>query len=159
MIILGIDPGLAVTGYGAIEAKRGKGARLKEAGLIKTKAKDNIAERLRNIHSNLSDIIKEYKPEVIVLEKLYSHYKHPATSILMGHARGVICLAAGISEVKLVNYPSTRIKKAITGSGHATKSQMQDMVRSLLGIQEKPYPMDVSDALACALTYVSMELR
>ena len=159
MIILGVDPGLAVTGYGVIEAKNLYQAKLKEAGLISTKAGDRISVRLEKIYKNLLNIVGDYKPEVIVLEKLYSHYKHPATSILMGHARGVVCLAAGISGIKLVNYPSTRIKKAITGRGQASKIQIQGMVWQLLAIKDERQPMDVTDALACALTYVNMELR
>jgi crossover junction endodeoxyribonuclease RuvC len=159
MIILGVDPGLAVTGYGLIEAKKLQPAKLKEAGVIRTKASDRISTRLEKIYTNLIDIAKEYKPQVLVLEKLYSHYKHPVTSILMGHARGVVCLAAGVSGMKLVNYPSTRIKKAITGSGHASKVQIQGMIQELLTIKQKPEPMDISDALACALTYVNVELR
>jgi len=159
MIILGVDPGLAVPGYGVIEAKNSHQAKLKEAGLIKTKAGDRISIRLEKIYKNLLNIVGDYKPEVLVLEKLYSHYRHPATSILMGHARGVACLAAGVSGIKLVNYPSTRIKKAITGRGQASKMQIQGMVQELLAIKDKRQPMDVTDALACALTYVNMELR
>jgi crossover junction endodeoxyribonuclease RuvC len=159
MIILGVDPGLQITGYGIIEADSAKKIKLKEAGVIRTKAKDNIASRLDNIYRNLRDLLEEHKPEVLVLEKLYSHYNHPVTSILMGHARGVACLAAGTGGIKLVNYPATRIKKAITGSGHASKVQIQGMVKDLLGLKAKPEPMDVADALACALTYVNVELR
>ncbi|NQU95151.1 MAG: crossover junction endodeoxyribonuclease RuvC [Candidatus Omnitrophica bacterium] len=159
MIILGVDPGLVVTGYGVIEAKNSYQVKLKEAGIIKTKAGDRISVRLEKIYRNILNIVRDYKPEVIVLEKLYSHYKHPATSILMGHARGVVCLAAGVSGIKLVNYPSTRIKKAVTGGGQASKMQIQGMVQKLLAIEDKRQPMDVTDALACALTYVNMELR
>jgi len=159
MIILGVDPGLIVTGYGIIETTGKKGVNLKEAGVIRTRSRDNITERLGNIYGNLSEIIKEHCPEVLVLEKLYSHYKHPVTSILMGHARGVVCLAAGLSGVKLVNYPTTRIKKAVTGRGHASKLQVAGMVQELLGLKNSPSPSDVSDALACALTYVNAELR
>ena len=102
-------------------------------------------------------IIKEYKPSVLVLEKLYSHYKHPATSILMGHARGVVCLACGVNGVRLVNYPATRIKKAVTGNGRAGKHQVQKMVKTLLGLNSDPEPPDVSDALAIAISYVYIE--
>ena len=133
--------------------------KLKEAGVIRTKARDAISVRLEKIHESLLSIVKEYKPEVLVLEKLYSHYKHPVTSILMGHARGAICLVAGSAGVRLVNFPSTRIKKAVTGNGHASKRQIQGMIQKLLRLKEKPHPMDVSDALACALCYVNMELR
>ncbi len=164
MIILGVDPGLNVTGYGVIEADGSKGSpsrrvKLKEAGVIRTKARDGISDRLEKIHESLLNIVKEYKPEVLVLEKLYSHYKHPVTSILMGHARGAVCLVAGASKVKLASFPSTRIKKAVTGNGHASKQQIQRMIQGLFGLKEKPQPMDVSDALACALCYVNAELR
>ncbi|MGB3056769.1 MAG: crossover junction endodeoxyribonuclease RuvC, partial [Candidatus Omnitrophota bacterium] len=91
MRILGVDPGLQHTGYGLIEAKSPDKMRLVEAGVISTAAQDGIAGRVVDIYENLSDIIAEHTPEVLVLEKIYSHYKHPTTSILMGHARGVIC--------------------------------------------------------------------
>lgn len=159
MVILGIDPGLLITGYGVIEAGRAVKPRLKEAGVVRTKASSSISSRLAKIYENLSEIIEEYNPEVVVIEKLYSHYKHPVTSLLMGHARGVICLAVGMKKIKLVSYPSTRIKKAVTGSGHATKLQMQGMVQQILELKTKPEPLDVTDALACALTHVNIELR
>lgn len=161
MIILGVDPGLNVTGYGLIEAGASGSLplRLKEAGVIRTKTGDPITVRLKKIYENLLSIVKEYEPEVLVLEKLYSHYKHPVTSILMGHARGVVCLVTGVSKIKLASFSSTRIKKAITGSGHASKQQIQGMIQRLFGLRKKPEPTDVSDALACALTYVNVELR
>jgi len=159
MIILGVDPGLVVTGYGVIEVNPPRRVKLKEAGVIRTAPADGISGRLERIYSSLSNIVREYEPKAIVLEKLYSHYKHPVTSILMGHARGVTCLVAGIAGLKLINYPSTRIKKAVTGRGQASKLQVQGMVKELLGLEKKPEPMDISDALACALTYVNVELR
>ncbi len=158
MIILGIDPGLLITGYGVIEVSRQSAAKIKEAGVVRTKSQDCIAKRLAKIYNNVIDIIEEYSPEVLVLEKLYSHYKHPVTSILMGHARGVICLASGTSKIELVSYPSTRVKKAITGNGHASKQQVQSMIKNLLGLKSSPEPVDVSDALALALTYADLEL-
>ena len=159
MRILGIDPGLGITGYGVIEAGKSGRVKLKEAGLIRTKSSSRIASRLEKIYSNITDVIQEYKPDVLVLEKLYSHYKHPVTSILMGHARGVVCLTAGVSGVKLVSYPSTKIKKAVTGRGRATKGQIQGMVAQLLGLKNRLSSPDMSDALACALTYANEELK
>jgi len=159
VIVLGVDPGLAVTGYGVIESAGKNRLKVKEAGVIRTARKDGIARRLAKIYDNLSEIIEEYSPEALVLEKLYSHYRHPATSILMGHARGVIALAAGVSGIKLVSYPSTRIKKAVTGKGHASKLQIQGMIKELLALKKRPEPPDVSDALACALTYINAEVR
>ena len=160
MIILGIDPGLIITGYGVIEAGKARtSVNLKEAGVIRTNSGENITKRLDKIYKNLIEVIADHDPEVVVLEKLYSHYKHPVTSILMGHARGVACLAAGTSGKRLVSYPSTRIKKAVTGRGQASKIQIQGMVREILKLSKKPEPMDVSDALACALTHMNVELR
>ena len=134
MRILGIDPGLCTTGYGIIEDSSFK---VIEAGVIKTEANTPIQLRLKKIYDALADIIDEYKPGVLVLEKIYSHYKHPTTAILMGHARAAICLACGEFNVKLVNYPSTRIKKAITGNGQASKQQVQRMVQSLLNLRRR----------------------
>ena len=128
-----------------------------ESGVITTGADEGISRRVSDIYENLTDVIKETRPEVLVLEKLYSHYKHPATSILMGHARGIVCLACAQNNVKLVNYSSTRIKKAVTGNGRAGKHQVQGMVKSLLGLQKLPEPLDISDALAMAISYVFIE--
>lgn len=159
MKILGIDPGLVRTGYGIIEADGPERMKFVEAGVIRTSLRDGISSRLKDIYENLSDIIREYSPQVIVLEKLYSHYKHPTTSILMGHARGVVCLACGVNGVKLVNYPATKIKKSVTGNGQAKKEQVQRMVKTLLGLNTAPSPYDVSDALAMAISYVYIQGR
>lgn len=157
MRILGVDPGLRRTGYGVIEAFPGRQIKMVEAGVITTGADEGISRRVSDIYENLTDIIRETGPEVLVLEKLYSHYKHPATSILMGHARGIVCLACGQNNLKLVNYASTRIKKAVTGNGRAGKHQVQGMVRSLLELKKLPEPVDISDALAMAISYVFIE--
>ncbi len=154
MKILGIDPGLVRTGYGLIEVFSDERVKLIEAGIVKTSSNQGISNRLRIIYDNLNDIIRAYKPQVVVLEKLYSHYKHPATSILMGHARGVVCLLCGVNSVKLVNYSATHIKKAVTGNGRASKKQIQRMVKELLKLKKTPEPVDISDALAMAMSYV-----
>jgi crossover junction endodeoxyribonuclease RuvC len=156
MRILGIDPGLGTTGYGIIESGSFK---LVEAGVIKTRANTPIQSRLRKIFDGARSIIDEHKPDVLVLEKIYSHYKHPATAILMGHARAVICLACGLSGVSLINYPSTKIKKAVTGNGHASKKQVQRIVQNTLKLKQIPEPPDVSDALAMAITYCYLNRR
>ncbi len=150
MRVLGIDPGLGTTGYGLIEDKNFK---LVEAGIIKTQTNTPIQDRLKKIFDELSCIISEHKPGVLVLEKIYSNYKHPTTAILMGHARAVVCLACGIHGVRLINYPSTKIKKTITGNGHASKQQVQRMVQNILKLKIPPEPVDVSDALAMAIAY------
>jgi len=154
MKILGIDPGLVRTGYGLIEVFSDERVKLIEAGIVKTSPNQGISNRLRIIYDNLNDILRSYKPQVVVLEKLYSHYKHPATSILMGHARGVVCLLCGINSVQLVNYSATHIKKAVTGNGRASKKQIQHMVKELLKLKKTPEPVDISDALAMAMSYM-----
>lgn len=154
MRILGIDPGLDTTGYGVIEDGTFK---VVEAGVIKTEARTLIHARLKKIFDSLSDIIDEHKPGVLVLEKIYSHYRHPATAILMGHARGIACLVSGLYDIKLVSYPSTRIKKALTGNGMASKVQVQRMVQGFLNLKTPPEPTDISDALAMAIGYCFIE--
>ena len=158
MRIMGIDPGLQVTGYGVIDDKKGS-FKLIEAGILKTSAKDRIETRLNKIHDTLINIIKEYSPEVVILEKLYSHYKHPVTAILMGHARGVICYAAGECNIPVISYPVKRIRQAITGRGGASKLQIQRMIANLLNLKNPIKYTDISDALALAVGHVYMERR
>jgi crossover junction endodeoxyribonuclease RuvC len=158
MRILGIDPGLRNTGYGIINTEKSS-FKLIEAGMLKTSSSDKIEERLTNVHKALKDIIKEHKPEVLILEKLYSHYKHPTTAILMGHARGVICLAAGEYSIPVISYPAKRIKQAITGNGNASKMQIQRVISRLLGLRNPLKYTDVADAIALALGYVYMERK
>jgi crossover junction endodeoxyribonuclease RuvC len=155
MRILGIDPGLAITGYGLIDSC-GNNVKLMEAGIIRSDAKDKMEKRLANIYKKVISLIEDTMPEAVVLEELYSHYKHPKTSILMAHGRGAICLAVEHSNVALVNYPTTKIKKAITGRGRASKEQVQRTVASLLGLKKPPEPVDVTDALALAITHANI---
>ena len=156
MRILGIDPGLSITGYGLIEAKK-RNFKLIEAGLIRTSPKEKIEGRLFKIHHNLVKLIDEYHPSIVVLEKLYSHYKHPTTALLMGHARGIICLAAGQEGIPLVSYSATRVKKAVVGRGHASKGQIGGMMKNLLGLKRMPESRDITDALAVAISYAYIE--
>jgi crossover junction endodeoxyribonuclease RuvC len=158
MRILGIDPGLGITGYGVIEAK-GLKFKLIEAGIIRSSYKVPLEARLYKIYQAVNQIVRKYKPKVLVLEKLYSHYKHPTTAILMGHARGIICLAANLNQIPVVGYSNTRLNKAVIGRGNASKGQIQRMVQSLLGLKEPPNPLDISDALALAICYVYVENR
>jgi crossover junction endodeoxyribonuclease RuvC len=153
MRILGIDPGLGTTGYGLIEVN-GNRMKVIEAGSISTAYQDKLTSRLQRIRQGITSLIKEQKPKVLVLENLYSHYKHPTTAILMGHARGVICLTASENKLDLVNFPAKRIRKALTGNGNASKEQTRRMVANYLGLNTIPGPLDVSDALALAVGYV-----
>lgn len=159
MIVLGIDPGLVQTGWGVLEARDSSRITYLGSGCIRTSRTEELPGRLLVIFRAVSTLIERYKPEIMVLEKLYSHYKHPVTSILMGHARGVVSLAAGASDLRVLNYPATRVKKSVTGNGNASKDQVQHMVYAILGLDERPATFDESDALAIALAYIHMEKR
>ncbi len=148
--ILGIDPGLNTTGYGVIEIDNGK-VRLCEAGIVRSRAKASIESRLDEIFTGVQEVIQTHKPEMMALEQLFSHYERPRTAILMGHARGVICLAAGQAGVEVVHYEPTRVKKVMTGNGRAPKHQIQLAVKQHLRLASIPEPSDVADALAIAI--------
>ncbi|MBN1871903.1 MAG: crossover junction endodeoxyribonuclease RuvC [Candidatus Omnitrophica bacterium] len=154
MRILGIDPGLNITGYGLIEENDSK-ISLIEAGVIRTSHEMPIKDRLRKIYDGLAEVIEEYRPETLVLEKIYSHYKHPATAILMAHARGVVCLLCGKYNIELINYASTHLKQSIAGRGRAGKGQVAGMVKTLLKLKSLPRYEDVTDALALALSHMN----
>lgn len=153
MRILGVDPGLGITGYGIIESESAGNFKLIEAGVIRTSGRDKLEVRINKIYNAVKGIIEEFTPHVLVLEKLYSHYRHPTTAILMGHVRGAVCLAANQSGLPLIGYSNTRINKAVIGRGNASKYQIQRMVQSLLNLKSTPAPSDVSDALALAIAH------
>ncbi len=156
MRILGVDPGLGITGYGIIEAEAG-GFRLLEAGVIKNSSRQSLTQRLSRLYRGLQSIIRQYQPDALILEQLYSHYKHQMTAIAMGHARGVIALTAGESpRIRLVDYSAKRVKKALTGNGNASKMQVQRTVQSVLKLKTLPSPADVGDSMALALAHVYM---
>jgi len=155
MRILGIDPALTITGYGVIDFKKGR-LSLVEAGIITTSAKQPISERLQRIFQGVNKLVADTKPQIMVLEKLYAHYRHPTTAYVLGQARGVICLACAQEKIPLVEYAATRVKKAIVGQGLASKYQVQRMVAGILGIKELPRYNDVTDALALALAHSYM---
>ena len=148
--ILGIDPGLNTTGYGVIRVVQGQ-FHLIEAGIVRSKAKESIEERLLEIHTGVAEVIDQHQPDFVALEQLFSHYSRPTTAILMGHARGVICLAAGTAGIPVKSFEPTKVKKVMTGNGHAPKSQMQLAVKIQLNLAEVPEPADVADALAIAI--------
>lgn len=156
--ILGIDPGLNITGYGVLEVGRNT-VKVCEAGVVRGRSKQSMAARLAEIHAGVTDVIESLKPEAMALEQLYAHYKHPRTAILMGHARGVICLAAAEVSVPVVSYSATQIKKVLTGNGRAPKNQMQLAIRRELQLAEVPDPPDVADALAIALCHYYLKTR
>jgi crossover junction endodeoxyribonuclease RuvC len=148
--ILGIDPGLNTTGYGVVAFQAGH-CELIEAGIIRSKAKESLESRLTEIHSGVQEVLEQHRPDFLALEQLFSHYSRPKTAILMGHARGVICLAAGLAGVGVRSFEPTKVKKIMTGNGHAPKHQMQLAVKLQLNLAETPQPADVADALAIAI--------
>lgn len=155
MRILGLDPGLQVTGYAVLEATDG-GPKVRDAGVLrsaKKRATTDMASRIRALYDGLCEVLEEWKPAAMAVEQLYAHYDHPRTAILMAHARGVFFLTGAQRGIPVVSYAATKVKKLVTGSGRAGKEQMQRAVASELGLTELPEPHDVADALAVALCH------
>ena len=150
---MGVDPGLAATGYAIIEGAGRTKPSIIEAGVIRSREKDPLEKRLLEIHHGMIEVIREFKPAIVAVEELYSKYAHPRTAILMGHARGVICVAAAERGLSVVSYAATRIKNSVTGHGRAGKEQVQRMVQQTFGLARPPQPNDVADALAVALCH------
>lgn len=153
MRILGVDPGLFITGYSVLE-QNGDRLDIIEAGVIRTKKTDPTEVRLVEISRELGEVIKQLQPDAMAIEELYSHYDHPKTAIIMGHARGVIFLKAAEAHLPVYPYASTKVKNSLTGNGRASKQQMQLMIMSTLSLDQIPEPPDVADALAVALCHI-----
>ena len=156
MRVLGIDPALRVTGYGVIE-QIGKRIALVEAGVVTPRVDRTLEERLHELHTGVCEILAETKPDIVVIEELYTTYKNPMTAILMGHARGVLCLASAQAMVPVHTLGHAHVKRALVGSGAARKDQVNAMVTRLLRLKTPPKPNDVSDALAIALAYLNIQ--
>src|SRR3954470_20923327 len=141
MRIVGVDPGLRLTGYGVIDyhALRPK---LIDGGVIRLDAKASLADRLVELDAELDGLLAEHKPDAVAVEQLYSHYAHPRTAILMGHARGVILLAAAACGMPVTSLASTMVKRTVTGNGHASKAQVQRSVAMLCKLPKPPEPPD-----------------
>jgi crossover junction endodeoxyribonuclease RuvC len=150
MRILGIDPGLQITGYGVIDWKPVRPP-LVDGGVIRLSPKTPLADRLVELESELESLVEEHKPDVCAVEQLYAHYAHPRTAILMGHARGVILLVARRHGMQVEQFAANRIKQSVTGHGHASKVQMQRAIQAQWNLPKPPEPPDVADALAVAL--------
>jgi crossover junction endodeoxyribonuclease RuvC len=150
MRILGIDPGLQVCGYACIEAD-GNEEKLIEAGVFRTSVESPVEQRLNQIAGDMETLLQRFSPEIVAVEQLYSHYTHPRTAILMGHARGVILQKCAGASIAVKSFSATRIKKTITGNGRASKQQIQRTIQTLLSLARLPEPADVADAIAAAL--------
>ncbi len=150
MRILGIDPGLQVCGYACLETGEDK-EKLIEAGVIRTGTGSAIEQKLNRIAEDTQSLLESFKPDVVAVEELYSHYAHPRTAILMGHARGVILQRCAQAAIEVRSFSATRIKKSITGNGRASKEQVQKTIQTILSLPQIPEPNDVADAIATAL--------
>jgi crossover junction endodeoxyribonuclease RuvC len=154
-----LDPGLNITGYGVIDLGGDGSIAIVEAGVLRTRRAAEIGRRLSHLHEAASELLGSVAPDAVALEQLYTHYERPTTAILMAHARGVLCLAAAQHNRPVFDYSATQIKRILTGSGRATKSQMQAAVVHELRLLAPPDPPDVADALAVALCHVFLNRR
>lgn len=154
MIILGIDPGTAITGYGIIQLDKNRKIKCINYGCIRTEADVPSPERLRILYNKLSQIIKKYKPNTLVIEKLY-FFKNLKTAMPVSEARGVILLAAVKKRIPIIQITPLQVKMAMTGYGRAKKKQIQKSVQRFLKLEKIPSPDDAADALALAITYLN----
>ena len=154
VIILGVDPGSRVTGYGLIQVEGNRVCCIEYGGVLGTiRGQSNLfPDRLRRIHSKLHDVLKRHAPAVMAVEDIF-HAVNAKSALKLGQTRGVILLAAGQFEIPLVEYTPLEVKKAVVGYGRASKEQIQMMVRTLLNLREEPQPHDAADALAVALCH------
>ena len=150
MIVLGIDPGTAVTGYGVVSGEPFGSLSLIECGVIRTTAHDPLPVRLRELYEDVSGLIERHKPDCVSVEDVF-YAKNVRTTVVLGHARGVILLAAELAGVEIFEYPPAEIKKAVVGTGAATKEQVQFMLTRLLRLKSVPQPSDAADGVAAAL--------
>lgn len=151
MLVLGIDPGIAIVGFGLV---RYQGSQLKplQFGSIETEAGLRTETRLKQIYDAMTHLIKKYEPEVMAIEKLFFN-RNVTTAFTVGQARGIMLLAAEEAGVPIFEYTPLQVKQAVVGYGNAEKKQVQEMVKMLLNLKERPKPDDVADALAVAICH------
>ncbi len=149
-VVCGIDPGLAVTGYAVVQT-HGERMTVIDSGVCRFDRTLPLSERLVDVDRDITSVLTEHRPSTVAVEGLYAHYKHPRTAILMGHARGVILVAAARLGINVRSYAATQIKRYLTGNGLATKAQVQRAIQTTLGLSALPEPPDVADAFAIAI--------
>lgn len=153
MRVLGIDPGLRLTGYACLDGL-GETPAIVEAGVFRLAPSGragSVSDRLFELDTDFRALLDRARPQVVAVEAVFAHYKHPATAIVMAHARGVLLLAVRAAGVRLIEYKPNSVKKSLTGHGHAGKSQIQRAVQDHFGLKDPPNPPDVADAIAIAL--------
>lgn len=153
MRILGVDPGLRATGWGVVDAS-GRALRVVEAGVLRSRSKEPLADRLKFIHDGLVEVILRLRPERVAVESIF-HARNASSALLLAHVRGVILLAASTASLPVMAYSPREVKKAVAGYGAAEKRQMQEMVRILLCLESIPRPADKADALAVAICHAN----
>lgn len=151
-LVLGIDPGTALTGYGVVERGLRGRVTLVECGVIRTSSGCPLARRIRDIYEGVSGLIERHHPAVISVEDVF-HGRNSRTALSLGHARGAILLAAALRDLPISEYTAVEIKKAVVGSGRATKDQVGFMVQRQLGLRSAPAPSDAADGVAAALCH------
>jgi crossover junction endodeoxyribonuclease RuvC len=151
-IILGIDPGLNITGFGLIKVFEKSDPQLIDYGHIRTNSKNSLSERIHYIFTNLNLLISKVNADIIAIEDLF-YAANVKTAIVLGHARGAAIVAAMENNLKVYDYSPREVKMSVVGNGAAVKSQVQFMVRSILKLKENISPLDASDALAVALCH------
>ncbi|HYW49530.1 MAG TPA: crossover junction endodeoxyribonuclease RuvC [Gemmatimonadaceae bacterium] len=153
MLVLGLDPGTAVTGFGVVRGEGANNAVLVECGVFRTSPKHALADRLVELYDGVTELIERHRPEALSVESIF-YARNVRTTITLGHARGVLLLAGARAGIPIHEYPPAEIKKAITGTGAATKEQVQYMVKTLLRLKTVPSPNDAADGVAAALTCI-----
>lgn len=153
MLVIGIDPGTQVTGYGVVKGLTPNAMSLVECGVIRTQARDPLPSRLREIHDGIAQLLQRHRPDVLSIEDVF-YARNVRTTVTLGHARGVILLAGEQHGVRVHEMAPAEIKKAVVGSGAATKEQVQFMLTRLLRLKAVPRPTDAADGVAAALGYI-----
>jgi crossover junction endodeoxyribonuclease RuvC len=153
MRVLGVDPGTAITGYGVVEPAPGRLARLVECGVLRTRAADPLPQRLRTLHEGLAELLAKHRPGALAVEGVF-YGSNVRTTVVLGHARGVILLAGAEAGVPVFEYSPAAVKKAIAGRGAALKPQVGFMIAKLLRLAAAPAPADAADGVAVALTHL-----
>lgn len=152
MIVLGIDPGTQATGYGVVSARDGNRYSLIECGVIRTSSASPLPFRIREIYEGIDAILERYTPQVLSVEQVFQG-KNEKSALTLGHARGVVLLAAALREVEIAEYSPREIKKAVVGFGGAGKEQVAFMVQKMLRLKTPPTPSDAADGVAAALCH------
>jgi crossover junction endodeoxyribonuclease RuvC len=152
VIVLGVDPGTAVTGYGVVELREPGPHRLIECGVVRAPAREPLEHRLVAIFDAITDLIARHRPDAVALETIFVA-RNARSAILLGQARGVILLAVAQANMPLAEYAPAQIKKSVVGTGAATKAQVQRMSAQLLRLRTPPAPADAADGVAVALTH------